>query len=570
MNNQGYIQELNALHHRRVYLIIAFGLGLFVSYAILEYLVVPEFFTVLLFYRLVALAIGIVLVVANALDRQGRRALFIGFTAYVGIGLITLNMLFFYQELAVPYYVGLLVAIGLYIGFAPLTLAQALGSGFLLVFAYVACLLLQVPPPLTSVVFPYSKVFFMVCFVLVVSVKSRLDTSLRRQEFSLRSKVQEGTDRVERHAQHLEAEVKRRSEEKEVADRQYQLLFDQLADDVVVIDSQGKILQANASFIRHFGSTAAEESWVVYDLLDEDKRKVLQEELEQVLVSGNPAIAIPVFLRARNGKLIDAEVSGTLLRRRNALLGIQLVIRDIGVRRVLEQQLVASLETVKQTEIATILALARLSEFRVVTPGRHLERIRAYCKELARYLQFHQSTAAVVDEAYIEDIYHGAILHDIGKVAIPDHILEKSGELSDKERDVMRQHTRIGGNVIRDMGKDSPTSGFLAVAAEIAYFHHERWDGTGYPYGLSGLDIPLSARIMAVADHYEELTTGVADKVRIPHDEAVRIVAGNSGTGFDPLIVEAFEASEAEFLRISNRLRNDEMGELYMGATRPL
>ena len=155
---------------------------------------------------------------------------------------------------------------------------------------------------------------------------------------------------------------------------------------------------------------------------------------------------------------------------------------------------------------------------------------------------------------YIQNLYQGAILHDIGKVGIADNILGKTGPLSEYEEEALRNHTLSGGDVIKAMEEEAKGSGFLALAKNIAYFHHERWDGQGYPYGLQGGEIPLEARIVALADTYEELTASLELAVRLPHQQAMEHIVRSAGQQFDPVVVEAFVARQDDFDRIRVQL----------------
>jgi response regulator RpfG family c-di-GMP phosphodiesterase len=231
-----------------------------------------------------------------------------------------------------------------------------------------------------------------------------------------------------------------------------------------------------------------------------------------------------------------------------------LVIRDIGIRKQLEKELLASLDKVRRTENAAILALAKLSEFREVTPGHHLERIREYCRLLATELAVRSELQDLITPEYILNLYQGVILHDIGKVAIADEILLKKGALTSREEEILRHHAVTGGSVIKAMEEEAQGSGFLSLAKNIAYFHHERWDGKGYPFGLKGEAIPLEARIMAVADAYEEVTATIEPEKMLTHQQAVEWIVSSAGHQLDPMIVEVFVRRQEEFERLRGSL----------------
>ena len=197
---------------------------------------------------------------------------------------------------------------------------------------------------------------------------------------------------------------------------------------------------------------------------------------------------------------------------------------------------------------AVIFGLAHLAESRHESTGEHLTRIGKYVESLARQLARRD---AAIGEQLIHTIVVASSLHDIGKVAIPDSVLLKPGKLTPRQRVVMRQHTIIGGECLRAIKQRLGEDDFLAIACEIALSHHERWNGEGYPNGLSGQEIPFTARIVALADVYDALTSERVYKQAMSHAEARDMIARGSGRQFDPCVVEAFLAIEHEFAHIA-------------------
>ncbi|MGD9119417.1 MAG: HD domain-containing phosphohydrolase, partial [Desulfobacterales bacterium] len=250
------------------------------------------------------------------------------------------------------------------------------------------------------------------------------------------------------------------------------------------------------------------------------------------------------------------EASASLLQDSKGLpIGYRGVLRDRTEKKKMEMDLLESYRKVHEARSATILGLAKLAEYRDEGTGTHLERIREYARLIAVQLAKHSKFADRIDQQYIDDIYQSSILHDIGKVGTPDALLLKPGELTEEEFDIIKRHTLMGGNALKAIESQIEGKSFLAMGKEIAYNHHEKWDGSGYPRGLKGEEIPLSARIIAVADVYDALTTKRFYKEAYSHDKAKSMIVRLKGQHFDPEIVKAFVAIEAEF----NRVRKEKL-----------
>ncbi len=197
---------------------------------------------------------------------------------------------------------------------------------------------------------------------------------------------------------------------------------------------------------------------------------------------------------------------------------------------------------------ATILALAKLAESRDDDTGNHLDRIQVLCWLLAENLAELPGYRTVIDREFIHTLYHASPLHDIGKVGIPDRILLKPGRLDPDEFEIMKRHTLIGADTLETVRKRYRNNMLIDAGVAIARSHHERWDGMGYPDGISGNDIPLYARITAVADVYDALRSTRCYKKAMPHEQAISIIREGKGTQFDPDIVEVFLAIERHLI----------------------
>jgi len=219
----------------------------------------------------------------------------------------------------------------------------------------------------------------------------------------------------------------------------------------------------------------------------------------------------------------------------------------------LEELVQEKVRDIEESHLSTILAMVKLTEYRDVGTGMHIERTRTLCSMLAAKLAEHPEYDGLLSPEYAETIYNAAPLHDVGKVGVPDGILLKPGRLTDDEWEIMKTHSEIGAETLREVRRKYVSNAFVNMGIEIALFHHEKWDGSGYPEGRSGEAIPLSARIMAVADVYDALRTRRPYKEPFSHEESFAILQKDSGSHFDPLLVEVFAQLEDEIKDLYNR-----------------
>ncbi|MFQ5463043.1 MAG: response regulator [Phycisphaerae bacterium] len=208
-----------------------------------------------------------------------------------------------------------------------------------------------------------------------------------------------------------------------------------------------------------------------------------------------------------------------------------------------------------------LVAIARLIEHHERDCGNHIDRVTHYALKLATQMRTDGEFAKTIDDGFLHNLERAVPIHDVGQIAIPDRILDKPGAFTPDERELMRTHVEVGAQTIQSVRQHDPGHGVLAMAEEIALAHHEWFDGTGYPKGLTGKEIPLAARIVALADAYDAITTKRAYKDPVAHDEAITIILKQSGTQFDPAVVEAFLKCEPDFRRFLNEIPAESYAE---------
>ena len=203
-------------------------------------------------------------------------------------------------------------------------------------------------------------------------------------------------------------------------------------------------------------------------------------------------------------------------------------------------------EELAQMQNALILVLADIVESRDKNTGAHVRKTAAYTEIILKHMRKKGYYTDMLTDSYISDVVNSAPLHDVGKIQVPDAILNKPGRLTDEEFTIMKKHTTAGQEILSQAIALVPNSGYLDEARNLAAYHHEKWDGSGYPYGIAGTEIPLSARVMAVADVFDALVSKRSYKKPFTYEEAIKIIKDGSGKHFDPLIVDAFLSAEDE------------------------
>ncbi|MBQ7618436.1 MAG: HD domain-containing protein, partial [Desulfovibrio sp.] len=222
-------------------------------------------------------------------------------------------------------------------------------------------------------------------------------------------------------------------------------------------------------------------------------------------------------------------------------------------------------EEILKMQNALIITLADMVESRDLNTGQHIRKTAAYTKIILNELRNENLFPEILTDSFIEDVVNSAPLHDIGKINVPDAILNKPGKLTDEEFALMKTHTSVGGEIIQRIMHTMPDSQYLKEACNLATYHHEKWNGRGYPCGLEAEQIPLSARVMAVADVFDALVSRRSYKEGFPYEKAFAIIQEESGTHFDPQIVAAFFAVKDQIVSVADYFSRVEKGEIPPG-----
>ena len=283
-----------------------------------------------------------------------------------------------------------------------------------------------------------------------------------------------------------------------------------------------------------------------YEVLDRLKSDVRTSDIPIIFVTGQTAKGD----EARGLLLGAVDYITKPICISTALARIQNHLELKNHRDRLQKMVEAQIQETVESHMTTIFAMSKLAESRDDETGLHLERTRQYCRLLASRLLECGLYSEVVDEEFVERIYQTSPLHDIGKVAIPDSVLKKPGKLTDSEFEIMKTHTLRGAETLASVTAIHPRNQFLNLGLQIARSHHEKWDGSGYPDRLRGSEIPLAARIMAVADVYDALTSIRCYKEAMTHAEARQILVSQRGYHFEPMLIDTFLEIEDEFAKV--------------------
>jgi len=349
----------------------------------------------------------------------------------------------------------------------------------------------------------------------------------------------------------------------------YRAIVENAAYPIMILDPAGNFTWANRSTNALLGYGRGELEGVnVATIMRKGHIRTMFTALKEC-AEGLEVRSQRVEITTRRGEDRTVELSCSPLREGGAFVGVEMTLRDITDKIVIEklkknytdslqEAVIARTSEIKDTQRAAILAIANLAESIDDDTGGHIQRIQHYARVLAEELQKLPKYRDVITEEYVELIHDLSPLHDLGKVGIRDYILQKTDKLTADEFEKMKEHTVIGAHALNMAGQMTHRDGIFSIGEMIAHYHHEKWDGTGYPNvdiggenrALRGEEIPLCARIVALADVYDALTSKRPYKMPFPHETTREMIVAQSGKHFDPEVVQAFLRREQEFVRI--------------------
>ncbi len=322
---------------------------------------------------------------------------------------------------------------------------------------------------------------------------------------------------------------------------------------IILTDFDQNVLFWNKGAENIFGYTAAEMIGSKISRLYQEDGPTGEtvEMLRKQILQKSGTLRAQVRQVAKDGRELTISLAiSPMIDTAGRVRGILGIGQDVTEEVRLHEELLKSYNRIQRIQRSSIFALARLAEFRDEETGQHLKRMQAYCRLLCCKLKLYDKYARVMTEQFIDDLVQSSLLHDIGKVWLPDSILFNPGKFSGEEYEIMKQHCVCGAQALEQAADEAEEDSFLSLGRDIAHYHHEWWDGTGYPSGLTGEEIPLAARVVAIADVYDALTMERRYKRAYTHEEACSLIVENRGLQFDPDLVDAFVEVAQEFRKV--------------------
>lgn len=542
--------EIRRLFYQRTLICLWLGVVFVSLFSVLDFICCRDNFTTFLTYRL--LLVTFLLTVLSLL----RLPAFVTYSPqlmYLALllGSLTISLMSIpLGGFSSTYYVGILLMIAGGFSVLPLSMSQVIVTGLSMYFVYIVTVWLGTEKMDTNnIVFAVNNSFFFFSIVGVTAVQSLDDLKTQLKALRAKKNLQAIRRELSGHTNNLEHLVQERLAELEESALKFQDLYNNILDLVVLIDNHGIIRKTNRYSLEMLGRNPEELEGTNFEDLIAPGHKDTEtvQKVIRHLYHGQATQGIQLKIITASNVVLEVELSGNRLELDEAAIYYQLILRDISTTKSMERKILDSERLIDTSRQAAIFGLARLAECRDHDTGAHLQRMQAYTRVLTEELSKNPYLKHIITEEFIEDIFSSSVLHDIGKVGIPDAILLKPGKMTAEEFELMKRHCIFGSTTLSEAEFGADSFSFLQMGQEIARYHHERWDGKGYPEGLSATDIPLAARIVALADVYDALTSSRTYKPAFNHEEAKEIILQESGGQFDPSIVNAFLRKEQVF-----------------------
>lgn len=548
-----FTEDIRMLFYRRTIICLWLGIIFFSLFSLLDYICYRQFFSLFLQYRVmvvIALITALLLLRIEVVQRMTPLLMYlILLWGTFSIALMTVKL----GGFSSGYYVGILLIIVGAFSVLPLLASQAIFFGLSMYLTYLATVFFGTGfTALELTAHGVNNSFFFLSLIGGTAVQCMDDMQLQLNSLRAQKNLRAINNDLIDYTENLEQLVQKRMAEQAETDLKFRDLYNNLLDLALLIDRQGTIQMVNQHSLTMLGKSAEELEGS--NILDYIQARDLDgdplEELISHIYTNHGLQGMQLQIEGKNGDLLDVELGGNRIEVEDTHF-YQLILRDISITKKMERQILESERLIDTSRQAAIFGLAKLAECRDDDTGAHLDRIRLYTHILTLELKNQPELSLIITKEYIEDIYRTSVLHDIGKVGIPDSILLKPGKLTESEYSVMKNHCIFGSNTLEEAETRRSNQSFLRMGRDIAHFHHERWNGRGYPEGLSGDTIPLAARIVALADVYDALTTARVYKPAYDHEKTKRIILQQRGQQFDPCVVDAFINREEEFRKSS-------------------
>ncbi len=329
---------------------------------------------------------------------------------------------------------------------------------------------------------------------------------------------------------------------------------------VVFTDLDGTILFWNKGAENIYGYAAEEMMGTKISKLypsDSLSRNKL-DKMQEMLVTKAETVHTKAKQLTKDGRVVSISLAvSPMLDSDGTIKGILAVGLDVSEELRQSMEIVTLWYQIKNSQDVAVMVISKLIEERGLESAAHLKRISKYCRVLSDKLGAMDAYRAMATARFTQDLVRASSLHDIGTVAVPDAILWSDRPLHPKERDLLQRHTIVGGQALEEAAKKLRDRDLFVLGKDVAYYHHEHWDGSGYPCGLKGTEIPLAARIVAIAHAYDSMTSGDSGKKALSHEQACSALDTGAETLFDPELIKVFKEIQSEFKEIRNTIPDE-------------